>query len=597
MSKMIPIRSEVDEKSKWRLDFIYPSNEAFEEEFDWVKKESPVLLTYKDRLHEKEAFKAYLKDYETYGRKLEKLYSYAHMKSDEDTANTEQQLIMSRVSEYLSEFLSMISYFVPEVLSLPDEKIEEYKNDSELSLYRFYIESIAKEKPHVLTKEKEELLATLGDSMNAPSRIYNMFTNADLTFENILDENKEEHQLTEGSYGLFIQSKDRELRKNAFKELFTTYGGYKNMLSQTLTSSIKVFNVSSKLRSYGSPIEAALSSNNIPVKVYDNSLETIREGLPSLHRYVEIKKKLLGLEKIHMYDLYVPVIDIPLKEIEFDEAVRMSLDGLKPLGEAYLEVFRNGVEGGWIDIYENKGKRSGAYSSGSYDTQPYILLNYHKDLRDVSTLVHEMGHSIHSFYSRSTQPYVYGDYTIFVAEVASTTNEKLLIHYQIENETDEKRKLYLINQELEQIRTTVFRQLMFAEFEKITHESLIGGTPLAGDDLNRIWLDLNRRYFGEDIILDDEIAIEWARIPHFYSDFYVYQYATGYAAASAFAEMILADGDAAVEKYLGFLKAGGSDYPVEVLKAAGVDMTSKAPLEATIRRFDALLDMLEEVVK
>ena len=592
----IPSRNEVDDRHKWRLDLIFASNADFEEELKAVKAEAGVLSSYKDRLADKEALLGYLKDYETYGRRLEKLYSYAHMKSDEDTTNGEQQVLLAKVSEYYSELMAITSWFVPEILALPDERLNEYLTDPDLELYRFHIESIAKDKPHVLSKEREELLASLGDSLSAPEKIYNMFSNADLTFGNVKDSEGNEHQLTEEKYRNFIQSKDRELRKNSFLELFTTYGKYKNTLAQTLTSSMKVFNIDSKLRKYTSPVERALSPNNIPEAVFHNSIGTINEGLKELHRYVDIKKKLLGLDEIHMYDLYVPVIDIPEKKISFEEGVAMSLEGLKPLGEEYLSIFREGIEGGWIDIYENKGKRSGAYSSGCFDTMPYILLNYHDDLRDVSTLVHEMGHSIHSFYSRKTQPYIYAGYTIFVAEVASTTNEKLLIHHQIETETDEKRKLYLINQELEQIRTTVFRQLMFAEFEKITHESLIGGTPLTGDDLNRIWLDLNRRYFGEGIVLDKEIESEWSRIPHFYSDFYVYQYATGYAAASAFCDMILEGREGAVEKYLGFLKAGGSGYPVDVLSSAGVDMTSKAPLEATVKRFAELLDMLEEVV-
>lgn len=592
----IPSRNEVDDRHKWRLDLIFASNADFEEELKAVKAEAGVLSSYKDRLGDKEALLGYLKDYETYGRRLEKLYSYAHMKSDEDTTNGEQQVLLAKVSEYYSELMALTSWFVPEILALPDERLNEYLTDPDLELYRFHIESIAKDKPHVLSKEREELLASLGDSLSAPEKIYNMFSNADLTFGNVSDSEGNEHQLTEEKYRNFIQSKDRTLRKNSFLELFTTYGKYKNTLAQTLTASMKVFNIDSKLRKYSSPVERALSPNNIPEAVFHNSIGTINEGLKELHRYVDIKKKLLGLDEIHMYDLYVPVIDIPEKKISFEEGVAMSLEGLKPLGEEYLSIFREGIEGGWIDIYENKGKRSGAYSSGCFDTLPYILLNYHDDLRDVSTLVHEMGHSIHSYYSRKTQPYIYAGYTIFVAEVASTTNEKLLIHHQIETETDEKRKLYLINQELEQIRTTVFRQLMFAEFEKVTHESLIGGTPLTGDDLNRIWLDLNRRYFGEGIVLDKEIESEWSRIPHFYSDFYVYQYATGYAAASAFCDMILEGREGAVEKYLGFLKAGGSGYPVDVLKAAGVDMTSKSPLEATVKRFAELLDMLEEVV-
>jgi len=597
MSEKAKLRNEIDAKHQWKIHDIYASNEDFEKELEMVKKEAPVLLNYKDKLHEKENLLAYLKDYEKYTRIVEKLYVYAHMKNDEDTANTKQQVVMSKIAQYVAEYSAMASYFVPELLSLSDETIKSYLADEDLAGYKFYIESIVKEKPHVLSKEKEELLATLSDSLNAPDDIFSIFTNADLTFNDVEDSEGNKHPLTEGSYSMFIQSKDRTLRENAFKELFGTYGKYKNSIGTMLSSNMKTFNLRAKLRSYEGPIEASLSPNNIPVAVYDNSLETISEGVGALHRYVDIKKRLLHLDEIHMYDLYVPIIDVPEEKIPFDEGVKLALLGLKPMGEEYLSIFKNGVETGWIDIYENKGKRSGAYSSGAYDTAPYILLNYHENLRDVSTLVHEMGHSIHSYYSRKYQPFVYGDYTLFVAEVASTTNEKLLIHYQIENEKDPVKKLYLVNQELEQIRTTVFRQLMFAEFEKVTHETIQKGTPMTGEDYSALWLDLNKKYFGEGIVIDQEIEVEWARIPHFYSDFYVYQYATGYAAASAFAESILKEGEEAVERFKGFLKTGGSNYPIETLQAAGVDMTSKAPLEATIRRFNELLDMIEEYIE
>ena len=597
MEDKVKLRSEIDDKFKWKVDKICSSNEVFEEELEQLKKDAPVLLNHKDKLGEKESLLAYLKDYEKYTRKLETLYVYASMKSHEDTANNVQQVIQSKVAQYAAEYSAMVSYFVPELLSLPEETIKGYLNDADLSGYKFFIESVVKEKPHVLSKEKEELLAALSDSLNAPDEIFSIFTNADMTFKDVEDEEGKMHPLTEGSYSTYIKSKDRILRKNAFLELFNTYGAFKNTLGQTLSSSMNTFNLRAKLRKYGSPIEASLSPNNIPLAVYDNSLETVSEGVKALHRYVDIKKKLLGLDELHMYDLYVPIIDVPDVDISFEEGVEMAVRGLSPLGEDYLSIFKEGVSTGWIDIYENKGKMSGAYSSGTYDTAPYILLNYHNDLRDVSTLVHEMGHSIHSYYSRKNQPYIYGDYTLFVAEVASTTNEKLLIHYQITEEKDPLKKLYLVNQELEQIRTTVFRQLMFAEFEKVTHETIHAGTPMTGEDYNELWLKLNRKYFGEGIVIDKEIEIEWARIPHFYSDFYVYQYATGYAAASAFAESILTNGQESVDKYLGFLKSGGSNYPVETLKTAGVDMTSKAPLEATIRRFDELLDMLQGFIE
>ncbi|HSL86739.1 MAG TPA: M3 family metallopeptidase, partial [Bacteroidales bacterium] len=370
MSEKVKSRSEIDAKFKWKIEDIYASNELFEKELETLKKEAPVLSSYKDRLHEKESLLAYLKDYEKYTRKLEKLFVYAYMKSDEDTANTTQQVLMSKISQYGAEYGAMASFFVPELLSLDDEIIKSYLEDEELSTYRFYIEMIVKEKPHILSKEKEELMATLSDSLNAPDDIFSIFTNADMTFNDILDSEGVAHPLTEGSYSVYVQSKDRTLRENAFKELFGTYGKYKNTIGVMLSSNMKTFNLRAKLRNYTGPIEASLSPNNIPVKVYDNSLETLNEGLGALHRYVGIKKKLLNLDEIHMYDLYVPIIDVPDVKIPFEEGLKLAAEGLAPLGEEYLSVFRNGVENGWIDIYENKGKRSGAYSSGVYDTEP-----------------------------------------------------------------------------------------------------------------------------------------------------------------------------------------------------------------------------------
>ncbi|HEY5525769.1 MAG TPA: M3 family oligoendopeptidase, partial [Clostridium sp.] len=383
-------------------------------------------------------------------------------------------------------------------------------------------------------------------------------------------------------------------RKYAFMKLFKEYKKLENTLSTTLTASIKTFNFSAKVRNYDEPLKASLEPNEIPVSVYEKAIETINKNISSLHRYVKIKKKLLKLDEMHMYDLYVPVIEIEKEKVPFEEAVKIANEGLKPLGEEYLQIFNEGTKSGWIDIYQNKGKKGGAYSWGGYDTMPYVLLNYNYELNDISTLVHEMGHSIHSYYSRKTQPYYYAGYTLFCAEVASTTNEALLIHYLIDKETDKKKKLFLINQELEQIRTTVFRQLMFAEFELYTHNALNEGKSLTAADYNKKWHELNKTYFGEDMIIDEEIDIEWSRIPHFYSDFYVYQYATGYAAASAFANSILEGKAESVEKYIAFLKMGGSKYPIDILKSAGVDMTTSKPLEATINRFNELLDMLEQ---
>ena len=589
-------REEIDDKYKWKIDKVYKSIEDFEKDFEEVKKEAVKLQDYSGKLTNGEAILEYLKLNEKVSRKVENLFIYAHLKSDEDTSNATYHALMSKIDIYMAEFSSYTAFFVPEILALDDKFImDEIDRIEEMHQYEFLFEDILKEKPHILSKEMEELLASASDCLDAPSAIHNMLTNADMTFGKIKDEEGNEVELTEGNYSSFIRSKDRNVRKAAFEKLFSEYEKFKNTLATSLTASIKTFNFNSKVRKYESALEASLQPNNIPLDVYKNAVKVMNDNVSSLHRYVKIKKELLNLDEIHMYDLYVPIIETQKEKVEFNDCVKIVLEALKPLGEEYLDIFKGGINDGWIDIYENKGKRGGAYSWGGYDTMPYVLLNYNNELEDVSTLAHEMGHSIHSYYSRKEQPYHYAGYTLFCAEVASTTNEKLLIHHLIEKENDEKKKLSLINTELEQIRTTVFRQLMFAEFELYTHESLEKGIPLTSEGYSKAWHELNVKYFGPEMIVDENIDIEWARIPHFYSDFYVYQYATGYAAASAFANAILEGKVNAVEKYKGFLKSGGSDYPIEILKKAGVDMTTKEPLEATIKRFNELLDMIEKV--
>ncbi|EHP49061.1 MAG: oligoendopeptidase F [Clostridium perfringens] len=595
--KKLRRRDEIPENDKWRIDKIYETPAKWNEELNKLKEEAPKLKDFEGKLGNKEDLKAFLLLNEKLSRKLGKLYVYAHMRSHEDTSNPEMQSLVNKIDPYSAEFSSYTAYFVPEILSLKEGTIENFINeDKDLKQYKIYFEMILNEKPHILSKEVESVLASVSDCLGAPESIYSMLTNSDMTFGEIVDESGRKVELTEGNYISFIKSKDRKVREAAFKLLFGTYKKYENTLATSLTSSIKNFVFESKTRKYNSSLEASLKPNNIPVEVYYNALKTVDENMDALHRYVRIKKKLLNLEEIHMYDLYVPVIECKKEHLEYKDAISLVEEGLKPLGKEYLDIFNEGINEGWIDVYENKGKRSGAYSWGSYDTMPYVLLNYNYELNDASTLAHEMGHSIHSYYTRKTQPYIYGDYSLFCAEVASTTNEILLIHHLIEKETDKNKKLYLINQELEQIRTTVFRQLMFAEFELKTHEAIENGESLTSEVLCKMWKDINIKYFGEDMNVDEEISIEWARIPHFYSDFYVYQYATGYAAASSFANSILSKGEEAVEKYKGFLKAGGSMYPIDTLKMAGVDMTTSKPLKDTLDRFNELLDMLEEII-
>lgn len=595
--KKLRRRDEIPESDKWRIDKIYETPAKWNEELNKLKEEAPKLKDFEGKLGNKEDLKAFLLLNEKLSRKLGKLYVYAHMRSHEDTSNPEMQSLVNKIDPYSAEFSSYTAYFVPEILSLKEGTIENFINeDKDLKQYKIYFEMILNEKPHILSKEVESVLASVSDCLGAPESIYSMLTNSDMTFGEIVDESGRKVELTEGNYISFIKSKDRKVREAAFKLLFGTYKKYENTLATSLTSSIKNFVFESKTRKYNSSLEASLKPNNIPVEVYYNALKTVDENMDALHRYVRIKKKLLNLEEIHMYDLYVPVIECKKEHLEYKDAISLVEEGLKPLGKEYLDIFNEGINEGWIDVYENKGKRSGAYSWGSYDTMPYVLLNYNYELNDASTLAHEMGHSIHSYYTRKTQPYIYGDYSLFCAEVASTTNEILLIHHLIEKETDKNKKLYLINQELEQIRTTVFRQLMFAEFELKTHEAIENGESLTSEVLCKMWKDINIKYFGKDMNVDEEISIEWARIPHFYSDFYVYQYATGYAAASSFANSILSKGEEAVEKYKGFLKAGGSMYPIDTLKMAGVDMTTSKPIKDTLDRFNELLDMLEEII-
>lgn len=595
-AKKVKTREEINEKDKWDINKIYVSDELWESDFKHLKEDAVQLKAYVGKLSDPAQLLEYLQVSEKISRAAETLFIYAHLKYDEDTTNSKYQSLRDKIDTYLSELRSYEAFFIPELLSLPEGSVERsLEQVPDLKLYDFMLKDILKLKPHTLSKAEEELLASVSDCLEAPHNIFGMLTNADMTFPVVKDEDGSDVELTEVNYSGFIRSRDRKVRQDAFKALFNTYEKYQNTFSASLTSSIKNFIFNSKVRKYNSALESSLKPNDIPVEVYENAINTMNSNLSVLHRYVKVKKKLLGLDEIHMYDLYVPLVEIEKQHIEFNEAVEIVKEGLRPLGNEYLGIFEKGIESGWIDKYENKGKRGGAYSWGSYDTMPYVLLNYNYELNDVSTLAHEMGHSIHSYYSRKNQPFVYADYTLFTAEVASTTNEALLINHLINNEKDKKKRLYLINQELEQIRTTVFRQLMFAEFEKITHESIENGNPLTSIDLCRIWHDLNVKYFGPDMVVDKEIDMEWARIPHFYSDFYVYQYATGYAAASSFARSILNDGEKAVERYITqFLKAGGSDYPINILKKAGVDMTTPKPLEDTMRRFEELLDMMEK---
>ncbi len=593
--KKLKTRKEIEAKYKWNVEKMYLTDEVWEEDFKKLQQIAPRLGEYKGKLNEAKTLLEYLNNYVEVLSLFEDLAVYAHLRGDEDTANSKYQIMKDKISTYGAEFSAITSFFIPEVLKMKENQIKKLIEEEDgLKLYELFLEQIMEKKPHVLSEEEEKILASVSDCLSAPGNIFGMLTNADMTFPVIRDEEGNEVELTEGNYSLFIRSKDRRVRKEAFEALFGTYEKFKNTVATTYTASHKNFIFKAKTRKYNSALESSLKPDKIPVEVYHNVVDTINKNLTSLHRYVNIKKRLLGLEEIHMYDLYVSVIDAPEFNVEYEDGVILCEKALEPLGTEYLEIFREGIEEGWIDVYENKGKRGGAYSSGSYNSMPYVLLNYNNQVNDVSTLAHEMGHSIHSYYARKNQPYIYADYVLFCAEVASTTNECLLMDYLIKSEKDKARRLFLINQQLEGIRTTVFRQTMFAEFELLTHEKMEKGESLSSEELCKIYHDLNEKYFGKSMVVDKGIDMEWSRIPHFYRDFYVYQYVTGFAAANSFSQIILNGTEEDVEKYKGFLKAGGSDYPINILKNAGVDMTTPKPLEDTIRRFDELLDMLEK---
>lgn len=587
-------RNEVKIEDQWRLDEVYRSIDDLKEDSQKVLEITKSLNNLKGKLSDIESLKEYLRLDEKAGRLIGKVFTYAHNRSNEDLGNQEYQGLLQEVKVVYSKFIEATSFFEPEILSLKEKELKEIIDNEELKEYKFMFESLLDTKPHVLSQDKEEILASLSNVRRGAQVSYSIFTNSELKFPDILDSNGEKQPLTQGLYFKYIKSKDRVLRKNSFETMHETYGSFENTLGSLLSSSMNDWNTEARLRGYESPLHKALGPNNIPVSVFENALKTLHDNLPLIHRYVDIKKKALKLDEIHLYDLYTDITQYKEKEYTFEDGVKTALEGLKYMGSEYLDIFKKGIESGWIDKYENEGKRSGAYSSGSYDTAPYILLNYKNKFGDLSTMTHEMGHSIHSYYTRKYQPYHYGQYSIFLAEVASTCNQKLLIHHLIETTDDKDEKIALILEELEQIRTTVVRQLMFAEFEKITHNMLWEGKPLTAKEYDKIFLELNRKYFGEDIIIDELVKHEWARIPHFYNDFYVYQYATGYAAASSFARMIKED-EKARDKYIEkFLKAGASKYPVDVLKEAGVDMTSSKPMQDTIDTFKELLDLVEK---
>ncbi|HHY82674.1 MAG TPA: oligoendopeptidase F [Clostridiales bacterium] len=596
--KKLPKRDEVPNELKWRLEDIYPDLNAWEQDYKWVKETIPQAGAIKGTLGQSaDMLQKGLDYYADVSMKVEKLYSYAHMKKDEDNGNTSAQALLDRAYGLLVEVKSAVSFLIPEILSIPDEKLNDFINSREsLKVYDQFLNEITRQREHILPAEQEEILAMAGELAAAPSNIFSMINNADLKFPNVHDENGEEIELTKGRYIQLMESRNRNVRREAFQTLYQTYAQQKNTIASTLNSSIKKDIFFSRVRKYPSTLEASLDENNIPVSVYDNLIEAVGQNLDAMYKYVSLRKKALGLDELHMYDLYVPIVkDIEMK-IPYDRAKEMVYEGLKPLGEGYLSILSEGYNGGWIDVMENEGKTSGAYSWGCYSAHPYVLLNYQDNVDNVFTLAHEMGHAIHTYLSNKNQPYIKAEYKIFVAEVASTLNEILLTEHLLNTLEDSKQKAYILNHYLEQFRGTVYRQTMFAEFEKIVHGMAESGQPLTCESMSKVYKDLNVKYYGPDMVVDDEISMEWMRIPHFYRAFYVYQYSTGFCAAAALASQILKEGSPAVERYINFLSSGGSDYPINLLKKAGVDMTTTQPVSTALKNFSSLVDRLEQLI-
>ncbi|HIE0296965.1 TPA: oligoendopeptidase F [Clostridioides difficile] len=588
-------RSTIEEKYKWKIDKMYSSKEEIEKDISKVKNLIQEVKEYKGKLSEsKENLYKVLNISENASRIVQNLYVYTHMKQHEDTRINDNQGRATKTEMLSTDLGVATSYIVPEILEIEENKLSEYLKDEKLSFYTKYIKDILRDKPHTLSEREEEILAATSELSTIPENVYDMLAYADMEFPEIEDEEGNKVKLSHSNYSLFIKSKNSRVRKDAFEGEFSTYEKYKNTFASTLYGGIKSEIFYAKTRKYNSAIEASLFSDDVSLDVYNNLISAIDKSIPNLNKYVELKKKFLGLNEIHMYDLYVPLTDKFDMDIPYDKAQDIILEALKPLGEEYLKVIKSAFDEGWIDVYDNEGKKGGAYSWGSYDSHPYILMSYKNDLNSLFTLIHELGHSVHSHYSRTSQPFLYSDYKIFVAEVASTLNELLLINYLLENSKSKDETIYLLNYYLEQFRTTVHRQTMFAEFEKIVHQRVESGEPLTADEFTNIYYKLNEKYYGKSAIVDKQIGIEWARIPHFYSNFYVYKYATGFSAASALSKQILSEGSTAVDRYINFLKSGGSEYPLEQLKSAGVDMTKKESIEEALNVFAELVNKLEK---
>lgn len=591
-------RKDIDVKDTWNLESIYANNELWEEDYAALEKDAAEFAKLKGAIEaDVSKIPAVLDAYYGLHRRLSKLSVYARMRFDQDTTDSTYQTMSAKIGSLGVKIGAASAFVEPEILSYSKEQLEAAEKENErTAYYGRKIEEMLRGQEHTLDAEKEELLAAAGDMAEAPDDIFSVLMNADMKYPDIVLEDGTHLPLTNSTYISYMESPDRAVREGAFKTLYGQIASLKNTFAAIYRGNLKQAKFYAQSRKYSSARAMYLADSNVPESVYDNLLSAVHEALPMMYRYVAVRKKVLGVDKLHMYDVYTPIVAAQNQTYEFEQAKQMVFEALKPMGEDYLSHAREGLENRWIDIYPNKGKKGGAYSWGCYDSQPFILLNYTKNLDSVFTLIHEMGHSIHSYYSRTTQDYAYSDYKIFVAEVASTCNECLLMHDLLEKTTDKEQRKYLLNHYLDSFKGTLFRQTMFAEFEKTAHDYCAQGKPLTAEALSQMYLELNQKYFGPDMEKDEEIAYEWMRIPHFYTPFYVYQYATGYSAAVALSAKILKEGKPAVDAYMNFLKGGESKDPIDLLKMAGVDMTTEKPVADALALFGELVAELEALV-
>lgn len=597
--KSLPLREEVPKELTWDLSVIYENDEKWEDDFKSTQEKIGEIKELQGTLGDgAEPFLDALQSMLDLSRKVSSIYVYAHLKNDQDTANSKYQAMNDKARYLIAQTQEATSWFEPEVIELSEERLDGYFEEEEnLKVYKHYVDQMTANKAHVLSSEMEALLAGASEVLNSSTQTFSVLNNADLQFPKVTNDQGEDVQLSHGMFGELMESTDRHVRKEAFERMYSVYSSFKNTFASTLASTVKHHNYQAKVHNYSSARENALSNNHIPEAVHDTLIDVVNDHLPLLHRYMALRKKVLKLDDLHMYDLYTPITGEASLKYNYDEAKDKTYEGLEVLGAEYKGVLDKAFNDSWIDVVENKGKRSGAYSSGAYDTNPYILLNWHDSLNHLYTLVHELGHSAHSYFTRNNQPHVYGNYSIFLAEIASTTNENLLTDHLLKTTEDPKARAYVLSHYLDGFKGTVFRQTQFAEFEHFMHEEASKGVPLTADFLSENYRAINSKYYGEAVEKDDEIQYEWARIPHFYYNYYVYQYSTGFCAATALADKLLNNEEGALDKYLTYLKAGSSDFPIEVMKKAGVDMTDSDYLLRAMKVFEDRLNELEKALE